>query len=110
MESVAVKYNTDGGVEFMVGHRMRNRDTVLMAVKNYSIRRNAEYMVVEEVRKIGAPHTCLALVMAEDHSQLDSTLMTNVVLPLVKTNPSVSISLLQSAVQQSYHFKPSYRK
>ncbi|MED6139956.1 hypothetical protein PIB30_088649 [Stylosanthes scabra] len=43
MEDVDVEYNMDGGVEFMVGHRMRNRDAVLMAVKNYSIRRNAEY-------------------------------------------------------------------
>ncbi|MED6210791.1 hypothetical protein PIB30_067448 [Stylosanthes scabra] len=50
MESVAVEYNTDGGAEFMVGHRMRNRDTVLMAVKNYIIRRNAEYRVVESDR------------------------------------------------------------
>ncbi|MED6194661.1 hypothetical protein PIB30_030614 [Stylosanthes scabra] len=47
-----------------------------------------------EVRKIGSPHTCLAPIMTEDHSQLDSTLMTNVVLPLVKKNPSVSILLL----------------
>ncbi|MED6139320.1 hypothetical protein PIB30_082704 [Stylosanthes scabra] len=50
MESVAVEYNTDGEAEFMVGHRMRNRDTVLMAMKNYSIRRNAEYRVVESHR------------------------------------------------------------
>ncbi|MED6175304.1 hypothetical protein PIB30_077138 [Stylosanthes scabra] len=50
LESVAVEYNKDGGAEFMVGHRMRNRDIVLMAVKNYSIRRNAEYRVIESDR------------------------------------------------------------
>ncbi|RYR20298.1 hypothetical protein Ahy_B03g065410 [Arachis hypogaea] len=43
-------YNMDGGVEFRVGHRFSNRDTVLMAVKNYSIRRNAEYRVLESDR------------------------------------------------------------
>ncbi|MED6158871.1 hypothetical protein PIB30_037047 [Stylosanthes scabra] len=50
MEAVDVEYHTDGGAEFMVGHRMRNREVVLMAVKNYSIRRNAEYKVVESDR------------------------------------------------------------
>ncbi|MED6121184.1 hypothetical protein PIB30_027793 [Stylosanthes scabra] len=50
MESVAVEYNTDRGVEFIVGHRMPNQTTVLMAVKNYSIQRNAEYKVVESGR------------------------------------------------------------
>ncbi|MED6152642.1 hypothetical protein PIB30_093991 [Stylosanthes scabra] len=50
MESVAVEYNTDEEAEFMVGHRMRNCDTVLMAVKNYSIRRNTEYRFVESDR------------------------------------------------------------
>ncbi|QHO19883.1 uncharacterized protein DS421_11g332960 [Arachis hypogaea] len=30
-------YNPNGCVEFRVGHGFRNRDTVLMAVKNYSI-------------------------------------------------------------------------
>ncbi|MED6171351.1 hypothetical protein PIB30_039976 [Stylosanthes scabra] len=50
MESVVVEYNTDGGVEFTVGHRMPNRKAVLTAVKNYSIRRNAEYKVIESDR------------------------------------------------------------
>ncbi|MED6125560.1 hypothetical protein PIB30_069613 [Stylosanthes scabra] len=43
-------YNTDGGVEFRVGHRMRRREVFHMAVKNYSIRRNVEYRVVESDR------------------------------------------------------------
>ncbi|MED6208579.1 hypothetical protein PIB30_046583 [Stylosanthes scabra] len=50
MEHVVVEYNTDDGVEFMLGHRMRNREAVFMAVKNYSIRRNFEYRVVESDR------------------------------------------------------------
>ncbi|XP_057730469.1 uncharacterized protein LOC130945785 [Arachis stenosperma] len=43
-------YNTNGGVEFQVGHRFRNREAILMAVKNYSIRRNARYRVLESDR------------------------------------------------------------
>ncbi|MED6167798.1 hypothetical protein PIB30_006078 [Stylosanthes scabra] len=52
-----------------------------------------------EVRKVGGGHTCLAPVMADDHSQLDNSLITTVVLPMVKTNPSVSVPLLQTVVQ-----------
>ncbi|MED6133252.1 hypothetical protein PIB30_026711 [Stylosanthes scabra] len=50
VESVVVEYNTNRCVEFIVGHRMPNRKAVLMAMKNYSIRRNAEYKVIESDR------------------------------------------------------------
>ncbi|MED6214968.1 hypothetical protein PIB30_108573 [Stylosanthes scabra] len=40
-------YDVQGGLEFRVGHRFSTRKTVQMAVKNYSIRRAAEYRVVE---------------------------------------------------------------
>ncbi|RYR29626.1 hypothetical protein Ahy_B01g054064 [Arachis hypogaea] len=99
-------YNTDGVVEFQVGHRFRNREAVLMAVKNYSVRRNARY---REVRRFGGLHTCLAPTMSQDHAQLNSGFC-KVVLLMIKTDPSVSIPVLQSVVHQSYHFKPSYRK
>ncbi|KAL4371749.1 hypothetical protein AHAS_Ahas06G0196900 [Arachis hypogaea] len=48
--------------------------------------------------------------MSQDHRQLDSSLICRVILPLIQSNPSVSIPILQGAVQASYHFKPSYRK
>ncbi|XP_057745239.1 uncharacterized protein LOC130963105 [Arachis stenosperma] len=48
--------------------------------------------------------------MSQDHHQLDSNLICRVILPLIQSNPSVSISVLQGAVQVSYHFKSSYRK
>ncbi|XP_057746639.1 uncharacterized protein LOC130965897 [Arachis stenosperma] len=39
-------YNTNGGGKFQIGHRFSNREAVLMAVKNYNIRRNVEYRVL----------------------------------------------------------------
>ncbi|MED6142539.1 hypothetical protein PIB30_114773, partial [Stylosanthes scabra] len=39
--------NLDGGEEFRVGHRFSCRKAVHMAVKNYNIRRAAEYTVLE---------------------------------------------------------------
>ncbi|RYR43087.1 hypothetical protein Ahy_A08g039516 [Arachis hypogaea] len=44
------------------------------------------------------------------HAQLNSGLICKVMLPMIKTDPSVSILVLQSVVHQSYHFNPSYRK
>ncbi|MED6161138.1 hypothetical protein PIB30_057887 [Stylosanthes scabra] len=110
MEAVDVEYHTNGGVEFMVGHRMRNREAVLMTVKNYSIRRNAEYKVVESDRlkyHCRCKHhaaRCPWMIRVALRQNLGYWYAT------VRTNPSVSVPLLQSAVQQSYHFKPSYRK
>ncbi|XP_057730564.1 uncharacterized protein LOC130945886 [Arachis stenosperma] len=48
--------------------------------------------------------------MSQDYRQLDSSLICRVILPLIQSNPSVSIPVLQGAVQASYHFKPSYKK
>ncbi|MED6113364.1 hypothetical protein PIB30_070058 [Stylosanthes scabra] len=91
-------YDVDGGQEFRVGHHFSTREVVQMAVKNYSIRRAFEYRVVEsdlykEVQRFGGPHDCLAPTMRS-----------------LMSNPSVRISVLQAAVQQSYSFMPSYRK
>ncbi|XP_052110119.1 uncharacterized protein LOC127741500 [Arachis duranensis] len=108
-------YNLDGSVEFRIGHRFRCREAVLQGVKNYSIRRSVEYRVIKsdrlkEVRRFGGPHNCLASTMSQDHRQLDSSLICRVILPLIQSNPSVSIPVLQGMVQASYHFKPSYIK
>ncbi|XP_057740503.1 uncharacterized protein LOC130957673 [Arachis stenosperma] len=49
-DSCEVDYNLDGGVEFWVGHRYRNREEVLQGVKNYNIHRSAEHRVIESPR------------------------------------------------------------
>ncbi|RYR05058.1 hypothetical protein Ahy_B06g084907 isoform B [Arachis hypogaea] len=64
----------------------------------------------KEVRKVGGVHTCLAPTMSQDHRQLDSSLICKIILPLIQSNPSISILALQGAVRQNHHFKPSYRK
>ncbi|RYR46336.1 hypothetical protein Ahy_A07g032074 isoform D [Arachis hypogaea] len=43
-------YNLDNGVEFRVGHKFKSREAVLQGVKNYNIRRSAEYRVIESNR------------------------------------------------------------
>ncbi|RYR73794.1 hypothetical protein Ahy_A02g008295 [Arachis hypogaea] len=87
-------YNTDGGVKFRVGHRFKNCDVVLMAVKNYSIQRNVE------VRRFDGANTCLAPTMSQDYVQLDSSLICKVILLMIKTDPSVSIPVLQRGASE----------
>ncbi|XP_016200088.1 uncharacterized protein LOC107641096 [Arachis ipaensis] len=72
-----------------------------------ALRQNLGYW---EVQRFGGSHSCLAPTMSQDHRQLDSSLICRVILPLIQSNPSVSIPVLQGAVQASYHFKQSYRK
>ncbi|MED6205441.1 hypothetical protein PIB30_017666 [Stylosanthes scabra] len=96
--------NLDGGEEFRIGHRFSCRGVVHMAVKNYNIRRALEYRVREsdqytEIRKFGGPHSCLAPSMSADHAQLDITLICEFILSTIKSNPSVEIAVLQSAIQ-----------
>ncbi|XP_057756167.1 uncharacterized protein LOC130975378 [Arachis stenosperma] len=122
--------------------RFRICKAVLMAMKNYSIRRNEKYRVLEsdrlkyhcsckkftngypcclrvalcqnlnywEMQRFGRAHTCLAPTMSQDHAQLDGGVICKVVLSMIKIDPSVSISVLQSTVHKSYCFKSSYRK
>ncbi|XP_015963421.1 uncharacterized protein LOC107487317 [Arachis duranensis] len=68
------------------------------------------FITISEVRRVGGVHACLAPTMSQDYCQLDNSLICRVILPLIQSNPSVSIPVLQSAVQASYHFKLSYRK
>ncbi|XP_016186373.1 uncharacterized protein LOC107628078 [Arachis ipaensis] len=68
------------------------------------------FYCVRDIRRVGGAHSCLAPIMFQDHRQLDSTLICRVILPLIQSNPFVSIPVLQGAVRASYHFKPSYRK
>ncbi|RYR47084.1 hypothetical protein Ahy_A07g033014 [Arachis hypogaea] len=63
-----------------------------------------------DVHRVGRVHMCLAPTMSQDHQKLDNRLICRVTLPLIQSSPSVSVSMLQGATKQSYHFKFSYRK
>ncbi|RYR33485.1 hypothetical protein Ahy_A10g048085 isoform B [Arachis hypogaea] len=76
---------------------------------SFSNTEKEDYNLDVGVRRVGGAHTCLAPTMSQNHRQLDSNLICKVILPLIQSNPSVSIPVLQGAVRQSYHFKPSYR-
>ncbi|XP_057720277.1 uncharacterized protein LOC130934756 [Arachis stenosperma] len=117
-------YNLDDGVEFRVGYRsaeyrMIESDQLKYHVQccqadngcqwslRVAFRQNLRYW---EVLRVGGAHSCVAPIMSQDHRHLDSSMIYRVILPLIQSNSSVSIPVLQGAVQASYHFKPSYRK
>ncbi|RYR28205.1 hypothetical protein Ahy_B01g052321 [Arachis hypogaea] len=79
-----------------------------------SLRQNLGYW---EVRRVGGAHTCLAPTMSQDHRQLDSSLICKVILPLIQSNPFVSIPVLkvwmakQKTIAQIYRdWEESYNK
>ncbi|RYR50019.1 hypothetical protein Ahy_A07g036570 [Arachis hypogaea] len=96
-------YNIDGSV-------FKSREAIMQGMKNYSILRSTEYCVVEEVCKFGGPCNYLAPTISQDHRQFDNNLICSVILSLIQSNPSITIHVLQGAVRQRYHFKPSYKK
>ncbi|XP_057720103.1 uncharacterized protein LOC130934561 [Arachis stenosperma] len=123
-DTCGVDYNLDSGVKFLVEHRSaeyrviesdrlkyhvqyRQADSGCQWSLRVALLQNLGYW---EVRGFSGPHCCLASTMSQDHRQLDSSLICRVILPLIQSNPSVSIPIMQGAVQASYHFKPSYKK
>ncbi|RYQ92607.1 hypothetical protein Ahy_B09g098833 [Arachis hypogaea] len=54
-----------------------------------------DYNLDGGVRRVGGAHTCLAPTMSQDHRQLDSGLICNVILSLIQSNPSSSILVVR---------------
>ncbi|RYR46656.1 hypothetical protein Ahy_A07g032422 [Arachis hypogaea] len=99
----------------------------MQGMKNYSIRRNAEYQVVESDCLKYHVHCCqaatgcswsLRVALRQNFGywkvqmvgRAHTNLICNVILLVIQSNPSVSIPILQGSVRQNYHFKSSYRK
>ncbi|XP_015949943.1 uncharacterized protein LOC107474820 [Arachis duranensis] len=90
-------------LKYHVQYRQANNGRFEIWLKQYC------FAVFRKVRRVGEAHSCLAPTMSQDHRQLDSSLICRVILPLIQSNPFVSIPMLQGAIQASYHLKPSYR-
>ncbi|XP_057733051.1 uncharacterized protein LOC130948349 [Arachis stenosperma] len=90
---------TQGGPEefpsndFEVGQQFGNKEEVMLVVKQYNIRRAAEYKIVES-----------------DHLRLDSNVIAQHIFTMVKADPTISIRILQGGVENHFGYKASYRK
>jgi len=55
-------------------------------------------------------HTCLAPMLIQDHRQLNKHAITQIIQPIVKTNPIVSIKTLIVEIKTFMNYTPSYKK
>ncbi|XP_025625200.1 uncharacterized protein [Arachis hypogaea] len=90
------------------------REAVMMAVKDYTIRRGVDYRVYES-----EPLTFYAKCtqygsgcdwLIRDHSKLDSNTIAEAIKPLVEADPSIKVKSVIAEVQSKFNYTISYRK
>ncbi|RYQ89457.1 hypothetical protein Ahy_B09g096091 isoform E [Arachis hypogaea] len=110
--SVEIPIVADG--EFAVGMEFSSRESVIRAMKEYSIRRSVDYRVYES-----EPLTFYAKCtqygsgcdwLIRDHSKLDSNTITEAIKPLVEADPSLKVKSVIADVQAKFNYTVSYRK
>ncbi|RYR54287.1 hypothetical protein Ahy_A06g029548 isoform B [Arachis hypogaea] len=99
---------TAGLTKFQVGQQFQDKDEALLSVKTYSIRRGRKG--IWEVKRYNGPHTCLATSISSDHRSLDYHVISAFIMPMVRTDASVSIKVLLNATAAHFGFKQTYRK
>ncbi|RYR51475.1 hypothetical protein Ahy_A06g026491 [Arachis hypogaea] len=95
--------NADG--EFVVGMEFSSREAIIIAMKDYNIRKGVrlsglgcdwlirvsmisrKYCLV--IRRYNGSHTCTRATISQDHSKLDSNTIAEVIKSLVETDSSI---------------------
>ncbi|XP_061354755.1 uncharacterized protein LOC133299318 [Gastrolobium bilobum] len=62
------------------------------------------------ITRWGGKHNCLKEHISQGHRQLDTDVIADLVIGMIKEEPSVSISLVKERITAKYGFKVSYRK
>ncbi|RYR26924.1 hypothetical protein Ahy_B02g061237 [Arachis hypogaea] len=88
------RFEDDPTHEFEIGQQFKNKKEVVIAVKMYSIRRAVEYKISD----------------CQDHGRLDSKAVAKHIFTMVKADPTISIRVLQRAIENHFGYKASYRK
>ncbi|KAL4278404.1 hypothetical protein GQ457_03G015970 [Hibiscus cannabinus] len=65
---------------------------------------------VWELSVYNGPNTCCAVGHRQDHPNLDSTIISQTVQPIVQESPKVTVSALMGHVRSVYHYEPEYKK
>ncbi|XP_061360087.1 uncharacterized protein LOC133304133 [Gastrolobium bilobum] len=63
-----------------------------------------------KIMRWGGKHNCLNEHISQGHRQLNADVIADLVIGMIKEEPSVSISLVQERITSKYGFKVSYRK
>ncbi|KAH1226239.1 hypothetical protein GmHk_11G032949 [Glycine max] len=62
------------------------------------------------IKSIRSHHTCLVPMFRQDHRQLDKHVIAQIIQPIVKTNPTVSIKTLIAEIKTFMNYTSSYKK
>ncbi|KAH1197907.1 hypothetical protein GmHk_18G051577 [Glycine max] len=62
------------------------------------------------IKSIRGHHTCLTPMLKQDHRQLNKHVIAQIIHPIVKTNPTVSIKMLIAEIKMFMNYIPSYKK
>ncbi|KAL4284779.1 hypothetical protein GQ457_16G007700 [Hibiscus cannabinus] len=63
-----------------------------------------------ELSVYNGPHTCCAVGHRQDHPNLDSTIISLTVQPIVQASPKVTVAALMGHVRSVFHYEPEYKK
>ncbi|XP_015953770.1 uncharacterized protein LOC107478137 [Arachis duranensis] len=63
-----------------------------------------------EIRIYNGRHTCTMGTISQDHSKLDSDTVTDSIMPLVETDPSINVKPIIAEVQSRFNYTINYRK
>ncbi|RYR15186.1 hypothetical protein Ahy_B04g071911 [Arachis hypogaea] len=98
--------------EFVVGMEFSSRETVIAAIKDYTIRRGVDYRrkFCWVVRRYNGSHTCTRTRISQDHAKLNSDMIAEVIKPLVEADPSLKVKSIIAEVQSKFNYTTSYRK
>ncbi|KAH1199416.1 hypothetical protein GmHk_18G052782 [Glycine max] len=58
-----------------------------------------------KVTQWGGPHTCLNMIMTQDHEKLDSDLIATCVVGMIREDPSIKVSLIQERINSEFAYK-----
>ncbi|RYR50056.1 hypothetical protein Ahy_A07g036604 [Arachis hypogaea] len=115
--------------EFIVGMEFSSRETVIKAIKDYTIRRSVDYRVYKSepttfyakctqysagcdwlIKEDNGSHTCTRATISQDHSKLGSDTIAEAIKPLVEVDPSIKVKSVIAEVQSKFNYTVSYRK
>ncbi|KAK5824526.1 hypothetical protein PVK06_019301 [Gossypium arboreum] len=107
--------------ELEVGKEFSNKDSFINALKQHSINHGVNYNVDKsKSEKFGAKcamqiGTCSWKIMASfrkktDHPKMDSAMIANLILPMLKADPRTSVSCIIASIRSQLRYMPSYRK
>ncbi|XP_019427218.1 PREDICTED: uncharacterized protein LOC109335537 [Lupinus angustifolius] len=63
-----------------------------------------------EIRKIIGTHSCVSMLVSQDHSKLNSSFILDLIVNLVSTDPSIPVKALVKEVVSRFGYTVTYRK